>query len=163
MNRHLDASRYIITIFFFLEYSLFIHTACRVTGPSMLQNAPSRVQNAQFGGEFYVTYTLKRHTPPPCCVHSHELRTEKCFIQIQMDVQHSFFLQSFSLYMFQTLFASIIRSTTAVYSHRFFKMVFVCLFHGASTCVGTLWQNVPTPVPAPWTKHTKTIKKNLLM
>lgn len=77
MNGHLDASRYIITILFFLEYSLFIHKAHGVTGPSMLQNVPSRVQNAQFLGEFYVTYTLKRHTPPPCCVHSYEFLTEK--------------------------------------------------------------------------------------
>jgi hypothetical protein len=53
-------------------------------------------------------------------------------------------------------------------------MVLVCLFHGAGTGVGTLChfitvssesetgrakgQSVSTPVPAPWNKHTKTIK-----
>jgi hypothetical protein len=70
-----------------------------------------------------------------------------------------------------TCFGSIVSSTTAVYSHRFFFMVLVCLFHGAGTDVGTVclslkltvlkWQSVPTPVPAPWNNHTKTIKKNL--
>jgi hypothetical protein len=59
-------------------------------------------------------------------------------IQIQLDVQYYLVLKSFWLYMFQMLFASIIRSTSVVYSHRFFFMVLVCLFHGAGTDVGTL-------------------------
>jgi hypothetical protein len=62
-----------------------------------------------------------------------------CFIPIQLDVQYSFFLKSFLLYMFRMSYASIVRSTTVVYSHRFFFVVLVCLFHGAGTGVGTLW------------------------
>jgi hypothetical protein len=43
-----------------------------------------------------------------------------CFIRIQLDVQYSFFLKSFFLYVFRMSHASIVRSTTVVYSHRFF-------------------------------------------
>lgn len=25
-----------------------------------------------------IIYTSKRHTPPPCCVRNHKLRSEKC-------------------------------------------------------------------------------------
>jgi hypothetical protein len=51
----------------------------------------------------------------------HNLRREyTCFIQIQLDVQYSFFLESFLLYMFRMSHASIIRSKIVVYSHRLF-------------------------------------------
>jgi hypothetical protein len=56
-----------------------------------------------------------------------------CFIQIQLDVQYSFFLKSFLLYMFR-------------------------MSRGLKLTV-LKWQSVPTRVPAPRNKHTKTIKK----
>jgi hypothetical protein len=78
-----------------------------------------------------------------------------CFIQIQLNVQYSFFAKFLALHV-----ASIIRSTIIVYINRFFFMVLVCLVHGAGTGVGTFCQSVPTQVLAPWNKHTKTILKN---
>jgi hypothetical protein len=47
----------------------------------------------------------------------------KCFILIQLDVQYSFFLKSLLAQHVSDVTASIVRSTTVVYSHRFF-MVF---------------------------------------
>jgi hypothetical protein len=50
---------------------------------------------------------------------------------------HYLFLEKFKLYMFRMLFAPIIRSTTAVYSHRF--LWFWCvLILTAGTGVGAL-------------------------
>jgi hypothetical protein len=67
-----------------------------------------------------VVQTLSRRMKK--CKTKHQKLITQCFIQIQLDVQYSFFLKSFLLTVLK-------------------------------------WQSVPTPLSAPWNKHTKTIKK----
>jgi hypothetical protein len=81
---------------------------------------PSRSQTLYINLMFVVPYILVTY-----------------FIQIQLDVQYSFFLKSCLLNMFRMSHTSIISSTTVVYSHRVF-IILVCLFHGAGTGVGTV-------------------------
>jgi hypothetical protein len=100
--------------------------------------------------------------------------------------------------MYRMLFASIISSTTVVYSHRFFYlwttevlvssgvevyfMLILCVLIFQNlvwyscvvclrVCFGIAWlrialtvlkcQSVPTPVPAPGNKHTKTVRTQI--
>jgi hypothetical protein len=46
-----------------------------------------------------------------------------CFILVQLNVQYSMFLKSLLTQHVSDVTASIVRSTTAVYSHRFFFFV----------------------------------------
>jgi hypothetical protein len=67
--------------------------------------------------------------------HIIDLMYHICLIQVQLDVHCILFFYRRQLYIFPVLFAPIIRSSTAAYSHRL-CVVLVCYSIGAGTGLG---------------------------